>query len=113
MKRHVPLDGSFNFRDAGGLETRDGRRMKPGILYRSDELSRLSDGDLERLGGLGLRSICDLRAPGERRRRPDRLPPGGVRPVHVPFQLLSETGPVTPRRLPFAPLSGTSLVRPS
>ncbi len=86
MKRHVPLDGSFNFRDAGGLETRDGRRMKPGILYRSDELSRLSDGDLERLGGLGLRSICDLRAPGERRRRPDRLPPGGVRPVHVPFQ---------------------------
>ncbi len=85
-KRHVPLDGAFNFRDAGGLDTGDGRTMKAGILFRSDELSRLSEADLERLEQLGLRSICDLRAPNERESKPDRLPPdAGIRLVHVPI----------------------------
>ncbi len=85
-KRHVPLDGAFNFRDFGGLETRGGRPMKAGLLFRSDELSRLSEQDLERLGRLGLKSVCDLRTPNERQSKPDRLPPGAeIRSVHVPI----------------------------
>ena len=84
--RQIPLDGAFNFRDAGGLEIRDGRSMRSGVLYRSDELSRLSDRDLERLGHLGLRSVCDVRTPNERKSKPDRLPPDhGLHTVNIPI----------------------------
>lgn len=85
-RRHLPLDGAFNFRDVGGLATCDGRAMRPGILFRSDELSRLSARDLGRLGNLGLRSVCDLRTPNERKSKPDRLPARpGVRVVNIPI----------------------------
>ena len=84
--RHIPFDGAYNFRDVGGVATGDGGAMRSGILFRSDELSQLSDADLERLRRLNLASICDLRAPNERRARPDRIPPGsGVRVVEVPI----------------------------
>ena len=41
-KRLIHFEGTFNFRDMGGLRTQDGHRMKMEILYRSDELSQLS-----------------------------------------------------------------------
>ena len=85
-QRHIPLDGAFNFRDAGGLACREGRSMRSGLIYRSDELSRLSDRDLERLERLGIRSVCDVRTPNERKSKPDRLPPSpGLRAVHIPI----------------------------
>ncbi len=84
--RHVSLDGAFNFRDVGGLETRDGHAMRSGILFRSDALSRLSEEDLERLRGLELKTIFDLRGSNERASKPDRIPHGStIRVVHVPI----------------------------
>ena len=41
--RHVPLEGASNFRDFGGYQTEDGRRVALGNLYRSDQLSGLTD----------------------------------------------------------------------
>lgn len=82
--RHIPLDGAFNFRDVGGLETRDGRTVRSGNFFRSDELSQLTDKDLQRLQRLNLASICDLRGANERRAKPDRIPPG-TRAVHLPL----------------------------
>ncbi|MBW2092739.1 MAG: tyrosine-protein phosphatase, partial [Deltaproteobacteria bacterium] len=38
-QRRVNLKGSINFRDLGGYETRDGRRIKWGHIYRSDSLA--------------------------------------------------------------------------
>ncbi len=84
VTRHIPFDGVCNFREVGGLATRDGGVMRAGILYRSDELSQLTGEDLSRLRRLHLKTICDLRAPNERRAKPDRIPPG-VRLVHVPI----------------------------
>ena len=73
-KRHVVLDGAANFRDLGGYETTDGRRVKWGQFYRSDALAHLSDADLEKLSGLGIALVCDFRSPLEKETEPDRLP---------------------------------------
>ena len=73
-QRAIPLEGSCNCRDLGGLETRDGRRVRSGMILRSDELSRLSDADLQVLHAIPLQTIVDLRIAGEIDRRPDRKP---------------------------------------
>ncbi len=63
--RFVALEGAFNFRDLGGYAAGDGRVVRRGLLYRSDTLHRLTPGDLERLRGLDLRTVIDLRAADE------------------------------------------------
>ena len=72
--RHLPLDGAANARDLGGYQTRDGRRVRWGVLYRSDALGELSDDDLVYLERLDLRRVVDFRSELERDREPDRLP---------------------------------------
>jgi protein-tyrosine phosphatase len=77
MDRHVPLHGQPNFRDLGGYSSADGRRVKWGVVYRSGELSQLSDDDVAKLGQLGIRRVVDLRSPQEvQARGTGRLPPG-------------------------------------
>ena len=73
-QRHLALDGAPNFRDLGGYETADGRRVKWGQFYRSDDLADLTDADLEKVAGLGLRLVCDFRSAVEKEAEPDRLP---------------------------------------
>ena len=73
-ERRLPLEGTDNFRDLGGYRTSDGRRVRWGRIYRSGELSRLTDRDLAYVSSLGLRLVCDFRSPKEREARPDRLP---------------------------------------
>lgn len=65
-----------NLRDIGGYRTADGRWVKMGMLYRSDQLDRLSDNDLAAMGGLGIALVADLRTASERSREPDRVPAG-------------------------------------
>ena len=65
-----------NLRDIGGYRTTDGRWVKMGMIYRSDQLDRLSDSDLGAMGELGLALVADLRTASERSREPDRLPAG-------------------------------------
>jgi protein-tyrosine phosphatase len=63
--RGVVFDACFNFRDLGGHETADGRRVRTGLLYRADTLHRLADRDLDVLRGLRLRTVIDLRTRDE------------------------------------------------
>jgi protein-tyrosine phosphatase len=72
----LDLPSAPNLRDVGGWPTRDGRVVVAGALFRSTDLSRLSGADLPALGALGIRSVYDLRTPGEREVAPDLLPPG-------------------------------------
>lgn len=65
-----------NLRDIGGYRTSDGRWVKMGLLYRSDQLDRISAPDMTALERLGLELVVDLRTQSERSREPDRLPPG-------------------------------------
>jgi protein-tyrosine phosphatase len=72
-ERQLPLEGAPNFRDLGGYETFDGRRLRWGKLYRSSKLSNLTDTDLHRLQRLGLTLVCDFRNVLEQELEPSRL----------------------------------------
>lgn len=63
--RLVALEGAFNFRDIGGYPAAGGRRVARGRLFRSDGLGGLTPSDLAVLDRLGLRTVIDLRTPGE------------------------------------------------
>src|SRR3546814_10834732 len=54
--------GSTNFRDLGGYQTADGRRVRAGRLYRSDFLHRLTSHDIETVSALHIGAICDFRS---------------------------------------------------
>jgi protein-tyrosine phosphatase len=68
------LDGTFNFRDTGGLPLGGGGVTRSGVLYRSDALSGLSARGLEELAEIPIGVIVDFRTPLERMMAPDRLP---------------------------------------
>ena len=75
-----------NFRDVGGLATADGGTVRAGLLFRSAAPAKLPEGDRTALRSLGLRLICDLRTPQQRRRRRVHLGPGADIPtVSVPL----------------------------
>ncbi|MFD4457827.1 tyrosine-protein phosphatase [Nocardia sp. NPDC058480] len=66
MGRELPLRGAVNARDLGGLRTRDGRQVRRLRVLRSDLLTGLDAEDVSfLLTECGLRTIVDLRAPGE------------------------------------------------
>ncbi|MEC0229356.1 tyrosine-protein phosphatase [Paenibacillus alba] len=70
-ERRLPLQGSLNFRDMGGYETSDGRYLQWGMLYRSEELSGLTEADRLYLHNCGLKLICDYRAEYEAELKPN------------------------------------------
>ncbi|MFE9772194.1 tyrosine-protein phosphatase [Streptomyces sp. NPDC005931] len=67
MDRRIPFDALHNFRDLGGRPAADGRRVRPGRLYRSDSLGKLGTdtADWTRFLSLGIRTVVDLRYPWE------------------------------------------------
>lgn len=73
--RTIPLASLPNLRDLGGIPAGQAITAR-GQVYRSTALDRITDPDLYRLTGLGLRTVVDLRSQGERERFPDRLPDG-------------------------------------
>jgi protein-tyrosine phosphatase len=79
--RSLHLETAPNFRDVGGYRTADGRWVRMGVLYRSDQLDLLSDADLERIEQLAPGLIVDLRTERERQRGADRTPPAARRAV--------------------------------
>lgn len=84
--RHVPLQGSANFRDLGGYPTRDGRTTRWRRFFRSDTLHALTPGDVAALQDLGVTTVVDLRTSVEVRR--DGVIPGAGTWVtwhHVPL----------------------------
>jgi protein-tyrosine phosphatase len=84
-QRHVPLDGQSNFRDLGGYQTADGREVKWGEVFRSGELPRLSDADVDRLDALGVRTVVNFLTPAEIEQRGEDRLPEGVREIEAPI----------------------------
>ena len=68
--RAVSLEGTCNFRDHRRMA--DGRRVHRGVLYRSGTLAHLAPADHQRLGGLGVKVICDLQREEECQQEPTR-----------------------------------------
>ena len=73
IDRRVRLAGNYNFRDVGGVAGLDGRRVRTGLVYRSDHMNELTDADLQAVEALGLRTIHDFRLDSEVERQPSRL----------------------------------------
>jgi protein-tyrosine phosphatase len=85
-RRHLPVPGTLNFRDAGGYPTRDGGVTTWRRLFRSDGLDRLDQGAARQLGTLGLRTVLDLRTGAETQIAPsplDDLAAGGALTMHI------------------------------
>lgn len=61
-ERLVELEGVGNFRDLGYYAAAGGKRVKPGVLYRSATLFNSSDADLDTiLNSIGIKHVVDLR----------------------------------------------------
>ena len=65
-----------NLRDLGGYRTGDGATVAGKLVYRSSQLSDISEGDMEKLANLNVKTDFDLRTVQERNANPDELPPG-------------------------------------
>jgi len=82
-RRAVVLQGASNFRDLGGYPAAGGKHVKWGRIYRSADISRLTDADLLALQSRHVALVCDLRGPQEVAQAPDRLP-AGARSLALP-----------------------------
>ncbi len=80
----LPIAGQPNFADMGGIVTTDGRTVKWGKIYRSGELSKLTDDDVVYMAGLKLNAIIDFRFPEEKEEAKDRLL-AGVDTISIPI----------------------------
>ena len=69
----ILLEGTKNTRDLGGTPVAGGR-LRSGCLYRSGALCFATEADVEKLGGLRLRTVVDLRTDREiAKDGPDRI----------------------------------------
>ncbi|MER7462866.1 tyrosine-protein phosphatase [Streptomyces sp. NPDC097981] len=76
--RLVKLEGTVNFRDAGGYRTTTGQWVKMGEVYRSDALNKLTGADLAKLRRLRVKTVFDLRMADERTKDADKVPAGAT-----------------------------------
>jgi protein-tyrosine phosphatase len=94
--RWIPLAGTANTRDLGGLPLADGGTTRTGRVLRSDDLQELTPADVELLvQQLGLTDVVDLRTSAEVRME-GRGPLRDVDAVrHGHFSLIPEVGQYT------------------
>ncbi|MFC3575057.1 tyrosine-protein phosphatase [Streptomyces yaanensis] len=90
MTQQVPstepeLTGVRNFRDVGGLPTVDGRRVRPGVLFRSGHLAHATEKDAAFLASLGLHTIFDFRNAADKKLEGPDVELPGVRNVNLPL----------------------------
>lgn len=76
-----PIEGLENFRE---LTTPDAG-IKPGVLYRSDQLDDLSEAAISKLNAIGIETIIDLRTPDELETHPNAHIPSVDFDVNLPI----------------------------
>jgi protein-tyrosine phosphatase len=65
-----------NLRDLGGYKTSDGATVARGLVYRSNQLYKISEPDMLKIAQLKLKNVFDLRNADERNAKPEELPVG-------------------------------------
>lgn len=73
------IEGLFNLRDVGGMPTSSGRKVRSGVIFRSEAPVSMSEEALLGLSALRLRAVVDLRDPTEEGYVEAVLPRGLVR----------------------------------
>lgn len=80
------LDGTYNFRDLGGLALTNGGATRKGVFFRSDALGALTETGRRQLGDSDIEVIVDFRTPQERNAAPSGLPPQReIRMIELPL----------------------------
>lgn len=74
--RHIKFKNVHNFRDMGGIKTRDDKQIIWGHFFRSGQLSKLKTKEDVKIKALGVKTIIDLRTDRELAKKPDRVPQG-------------------------------------
>lgn len=72
--RIIQTEGAPNLRDLGGYPAANGKTVKWGLVFRSDDLNDLTDADVRALMNLGIATVVDFRDRVEAVNYPDRLP---------------------------------------
>ena len=88
LPTQLPFEGVNNFRDMGGYPLAQGRRVKEGLLFRSDHFSNLTDTDYQLLEKLGIKTVIDLRSHSERDLSPNRFEPTVIQEIHLPINVV-------------------------
>ncbi|WP_158630308.1 tyrosine-protein phosphatase [Glycomyces terrestris] len=61
-RQFIDAEKVFNLRDVGGWDAADGKRVRTGRVFRSDNLGMVTEADLDLLvNRLGIRHVIDLR----------------------------------------------------
>jgi protein-tyrosine phosphatase len=92
----VELTGAWNFRDVA-----ESAGVRPGLLFRSSELSRLTDEGGAALLSLGINDVADLRSRRELERRGPGQVPAGVALHHLPFHFEDDSEQDAPHEATF------------
>jgi len=90
------LAGAWNFRDVA-----ESAGIRPGLLFRSSELSRLTDEGGAALLALGINDVADLRSRRELERRGPGQVPAGVALHHLPFHFEDDSAQDAPHEATF------------
>ena len=74
--RLLSIEGTLNFRDLGGYQAAGGRVVAPGLVYRSDDFSKLTPQAVAHIDSLGVSAVYDFRSDRELAINPNVLPHG-------------------------------------
>lgn len=85
----LPFEGAYNFRDLGGIKTKEGKQIKWGTLFRAGDLSTFTKWDIAYFKHLNIQTLVDFRTDEEVNASPN---------VDLPF-LKSIRLPITPGNL--------------
>lgn len=86
LPRLLPLEGAYNVRDLGGYPVAGGRFVACGMVYRADDLHRLTEHDIQVLADHQITTTIDFRAGKEKAAAPDCLIPSVVNAVHLAIE---------------------------
>lgn len=86
----IDVDGTYNFRDVGGITTIGGELVLPRLVYRSASLDSVTPAGLATLAELGIRTVIDIRSEAELERN-GRFPHEGTGIEW--FHVVSSVGP--------------------
>ena len=81
----VAIKGQKNFRDLGGFITEDGKSVKWGMVFRSGELSALTDDDRQFMTSMQFDKLIDFRFAEEISEAPNNVPEG-IEVLNIPVE---------------------------
>lgn len=87
----------LNFRDLGGLETNDGRKIKRGRIFRTSTFTPQTTRDVEFLSSMNLDSIIDLRSLEEIEEKPNTYF-GSATYITAPAFSIEKFAPLAPTK---------------